>query len=915
MSLPPAARLGRYEVIALVGAGGMGEVYKARDTRLDRTVAVKVLPSQVAGNAELCRRFEREGRVISQLNHPHICTLYDVGNHAGIEYLVMEFLEGETLAKRLDRGRLPLPQVIAIASEIARALDAAHRQSIVHRDLKPGNVMITRSGAKLLDFGLAKLRDPGTEVTSYLDQRVEHLEERPPDASSDALTKAHPLTGARTVLGTAQYMAPEQIEGHEADQRTDVFAFGVVLYEMATGKRAFEASSQGRLIGAILAQDPPPMREVDPSIPPALEALVHRCLAKDPDDRWQHVRDLQWQVEAIAQRLEDDDLPAPKAARRTHAIWATVTIASAILAGVVMYRARPAVAPVPTVRAFMELSADAPLVPDQLSFAFSPDGRRFVYRSGNPGATRLFLRTMDTGTVQAIAGTENAHTPFFSPNGQSLGFLSGTTVQQVSLDGGQPVEIGVVPSLTPGSPGATWSEDGTVVLAAGLGGLFAVPTNGGPLERLTAPDPERGEDLHYGPQFLPGGRELLFMIRLRGGTTRVALLSIEARAWRLIEGIADVVGTAGFVSADDRAYVVYAQRQKESPVARLRAVEIDRARAVVKGGALQLDTVWVQTGGTVGVAHFTVSPGGMLAYVASHTPGPLVRVPRDGAAPTALATETHAYRYPRVSADGSRIAVVVEDVGSQIAIVETDRGLVRPLTNAGTSTHPTWMPGDSRLAIAAIRDGSDGYDVYALSVDADAGAAPDRIIARPGNQFPSGFSRQANRLAFYELGDAGRDIYVWSPAEGAAKLVATASNERLATFSRDGRFVAYVSDGAMGRDEVWLQRYPVQSPPLQISTDGGTEPVWSPSEDELFFRRRTALMSVRVGPDGRPIGPPVSVLDGPFELARPEVGRPNYDVFPGGRSFVMVRAAEPRTRLPIIVNWFDELRRQLPGQR
>ena len=915
MSLRPSTRLGRYEVIALVGAGGMGEVYKARDLRLDRTVAVKVLPSDVANDADLCRRFEREGRVISQLNHPHICTLYDVGNHEGTEYLVMEFLEGETLATRLSRGRLPLAQVMAIAREISRALDAAHRQSIVHRDLKPGNVMITRSGSKLLDFGLAKLRDRGAEVTEYLDDRVEYLEAHTSAPSSDSPTSMHPLTGARTVLGTAQYMAPEQIEGREADQRTDIFAFGVLLYEMATGRRAFEASSQGRLIGAILAQDPPPMREIDPSIPRAVETLVNRCIAKDPDDRWQHVRDLMWQVEAVTQRAESEQAAAPRRSWRTHAIWAAAALGMAAGAGYSAYSSRGTVpVSMPTARLHLDLPNDVPLVPDQLSFALSPDGSHFVYRSGKPGATQLFVRTLDNDAVQAIPGTENAHSPFFSPDSKLLGFLSGTAVQYISLAGGGRRELCAVPSLTPGSPGVTWGQNGMVVFAAGLGGLFRVSENGGKCERLTTPDTGRGEELHYGPQFLHGGAELLFMIRLKGGSTRVALLSLKTGKWREVEGITDVVGTVGYVSADNRAYVVYAQPQTGSPISQLRAVELDVARGVVQGGALQLGTVWVQTAGTVSVAHFSVSANGMLAYIADHAPGALVRVSRDNptAAPTPLTAEPHAYRYPRVSSEGSKVAVVLEDVGSQVAVVEG--GLVRQLTNAGTHTHPTWMPGGSRLATASMQEGSDGYDVYAVRDDQNAGAVTDRIIGRPGNQFPSGFSRTGGLLAFYELGDGGRDILLWSPKEEVLKLVATPANERLATFSRDGRFIAYVSNQSNGRDEVWVQKYPQQGGAVQISGDGGTEPVWSPSDDELFFRRRAELVSVRIDANGRRLRPPVTVIDEPYELARPEVGRPNYDVFPGGRSFVMVRTGEAHRQVPLIMNWFSELQRQPAGR-
>src|SRR5262245_28262936 len=415
MALQAGTKLGPYEVLAAVGAGGMGEVYRGRDTRLDRTVAIKVLSPHLAQSPELRQRFEREARAISSLSHPHICALFDIGHENGTDFLVMEYLAGESLADRLPKGPLPLPSALRVGLEIAGALEAAHRHGVVHRDLKPGNIVLTKSGAKLLDFGLAKLARAGSNAL---------------DEVSSLATEEKPLTEHGTMLGTVQYMAPEQLEGKEADARTDVFALGVVLHEMATGRKAFSGTSRASLIASILSSEPPAISSIQPLAPPAFDHVVKTCLAKDPDDRWQTAHDvmaeLRWIAETASQ-LSGAAPAIPEQRRRVRLVWAAATLLAAATTGLVGWQigagASPPRSPLYVALAF---PTDAPLVPgNRLSFALSPDGRRLVYVGRQGSRDQLFVRALDEPDSKPIPGAEILHgeegNPFFSPDGHWVG--------------------------------------------------------------------------------------------------------------------------------------------------------------------------------------------------------------------------------------------------------------------------------------------------------------------------------------------------------------------------------------------------------------------------------------------------------------------------------------------------------------
>jgi serine/threonine protein kinase len=430
MAILPGRRLGPYEILSAIGAGGMGEVYKARDTRLDRIVAIKVLPTHLADRSELRERFEREARTIASLNHPHICTIHDIGQQDGIDYLVMEYLEGETLAQRLQKGALPLEQVLHYSIEIADALDKANRKGITHRDLKPGNIMLTKSGTKLLDFGLAKLKQEGAPAI--------------PDSQLPTMKSA--ITGEGTILGTLQYMAPEQVEAKEVDARTDIFAFGAVVYEMATGKKAFEGKTSASVMAKILEVDPPPMTSLQPMTPPALDRVVKRCLAKEPDNRWQTASDLseslKWISEGGSQaRLSTAAIVPARKNWRKMLVWTAASLTACAIVGLAVWILKP-VSPKPVTRFAISLPAGQHLAAlDSPAVALSRDGTRLAYVATQGGTQQLYLRAMDSPEAKPIPGTEGAVAPFFSPDSQWVAFFAGGALKKVSVSGGPAVTL------------------------------------------------------------------------------------------------------------------------------------------------------------------------------------------------------------------------------------------------------------------------------------------------------------------------------------------------------------------------------------------------------------------------------------------------------------------------------------------
>jgi len=869
MSLTNGTKLGPYEIVALLGAGGMGEVYRARDTRLDRTVAIKVLPSHLSSDPARRQRFEREAKAISSLNHPHICTLYDVGQQDGTDYLVMEYLEGETLAQRLQKGPLPLEQVLLYATEIADALDKAHRKGVTHRDLKPGNIVLTKTGTKLLDFGLAKLKP----------------ETGPPAPLSEASTAEHKLSAQGTILGTLQYMAPEQLEGREVDGRTDIFAFGAVVYEMVTGKMAFEGKSQASIIAAILESDPPAMSTLQPMTPPALDRVVKKCLAKEAEKRWQGASDLCDELKWIAEGGSQVTFPPTPAAKGFRALG----------------RRKPT-PPRAVTRAVITLPPGEQLPGlDEPAVALSPDGNHLVYVATGGGTQQLYLRAMDSLEAKPILGTEEGTNPFFSPDGQWVGFFAGQKLKKVSLSGGAALTL-CSAGATPG--GASWGSQGMIAYSPfAVSALQQVSDGGGaprPMTRLA-----KGEGSHRWPEFLPGGRALLFAAATTSFTwsnAQVAVHSVETGERRsLIQG-----GTQPrYVPS---GHLVYAQ------AGNLMAVPLDPQRLAVTGTAAPVVEAVLQSTLT-GAAQYSFSATGSLVYVQGGVQAAqrrLVWVNRNGAEQP-VAAPARAYEFPRLSPDGRRVAVGITEEETQIWLYDLSREtLTRSTLEGNVGLFAVWSPDGKRISFQSNREGP--LNLFWQLADGSGGL--ERLTAGEYVNAANSFSPDGQLLAFLEINpDTGLDIWVLRLSDRKAQpFLRTSFNESAPRFSPDGRWMAYVSDES-GRFEVYVRPYPGPGGKWLISTEGGTEPVWNPNGRELFYRNGDKMMTVEVTTQpGFSGGKPKVLFEGDY-LPTPATF-PNYDVSPDGRRFLMLKPKEPEavapTQIYVVLNWFDELKRRVP---
>ncbi len=894
MALAGGTRLGPYEIETALGAGGMGEVYKARDTRIDRTVAIKVLASHMAASEDLKSRFDREARAISSLNHPNICALYDVGHQDGIDFLVMEYLEGQELSRVLEKGPLPASDVLKIAVQIADALDKAHRQGLVHRDLKPGNIVLTKNGAKLLDFGLAKWQaSPEAQALSGITRT------------------SSPLTGAGTIVGTFQYMSPEQLEGREADARSDLFSLGVVLYEMVTGKRPFEGKSQASLIAAIMREDPRPLSALQPLTPTSLERVVKQCLAKEPDDRWQTAGDLKRELSWIVEAGSQAGVPAAVASRRRrrlHLGWTLAAVNGLVAAGLAAFVWMQPAPPRDTVRVELPTWAGIrsmgwPMI--------SPDGRMLAFRATDTlGKNLIWVRPMNSLEAQPIPGTETSVRPFWSPDSRYLAFVINGQVKKIAATGGPVQLIGEAKGTADG----TWGRRGVILLdGSARDSIQQISVNGGFLTAATTLDRTAGEMYHAWPCFLPDGNHFLFLAAndstVAQGATQftVKVGSLDSR-----ESKALFVSNSR-LAYDPAGYVLYVLNGV------LMAMPFDADRQEVTGEprpvAENMSRSFAAAGGPR--AGFSVSDAGMLVY---QTQGgtelsELTWVDRAGKELGKIGAPGP-YRDLMLSPDGSRLAYGFADPQLSTEDIWV-RDLVRDVASRLTfdpkdDIWPVWSPDGLQIAFSSNRS-----NLFAVFRKPANGTAEEVRVSPPdtlGHVGPTDWSRDGRRLLFQRSLSGGWDLGVYDVESGSPTAVATSSfNETSPVLSPDGRFVAY-SSNETGRLEIYLTEPGQGGGKWQVSSNIGGFPTWRADGHELFFLGRNGVMmavSITPGPTLQ-VGTPKELFETRIETEGFRQRR--YDVSADGQKFLLNRRTG--TGDPVgfvaVMNWSAELERSEP---
>jgi serine/threonine-protein kinase len=858
----------------------MGEVYKAMDTRLDRIVAIKVLPPAVSTDPERKLRFEREAKTVAALSHPHICPVFDVGSEGGIDFLVMEYLDGETLEQRLKGGALPPDQAIRIGIQLADALAAAHRAGIVHRDLKPGNVILTKGGAKLLDFGLAKTSAPA--VAGNLSM----LPTTPPN-----------LTAQGTILGTFQYMAPEQLEGHEVDHRTDIFAFGSVLYEMVTGQKAFQGKSQASLIAGILEREPSAMSSIQPLTPAALDHVVGRCLAKDPEERWQTAGDLMRELRWIGTSRSDERQTRASAGATRGQIskvfrWSIGVAAIAVAAAIIF---RPSTAPpsgLPT-----RLVVSMPPTHDVYTGgggvpAISADGRTLVYIGvSSNGGRRLYRRFLDQLDPFELPGPPLPVQPSISPDGKWVSFNAASRLFRVGVDGGN---LERVTEAVTANFGTTWADDNTIIFTGtdnGVRRLFRVTTPGGSPTPFTTP-PSAAHHLY------PQAAGSLVAFDLWTGVleeAKVVVRSLSTGEERvLLDGTSPHILPTG--------HLVFARQNA------LWAVPFDAARLEVTGTPTRIvDDLQVNSGG---LALYAVSNNGTLVYIrgTSGAQRTLVSVDRQGRE-TTLAVTPKQYESVRVSWDGSRAVLDTNATEGDLWLWDNSRSIFARLTSRpARDTAPEWAPDSKRVVFTSERAGA--QNLFLLGTD--GAEEPEPLLESHGAQTALSFTHKGE-LLFRSEGQDGSFIQLASLGAGlgpAERLMPAIASERNAVISPDGAWMAYESDES-GQTEIIVRSFPNTSRvKRQVSNGGGSQPVWSRRGDELYFVRDGAVYRVPVNTGATFDFGDATLLvrGGRYHLGE---GRRRYDVAADGQSFFFIKESASED-IVVVQHWFEELKRLAP---
>jgi serine/threonine protein kinase/Tol biopolymer transport system component len=887
MPLAPGTKLGPYEIGAPLGAGGMGEVYRAKDTRLDRSVAIKILPVQFSLDPVHKQRFEREAKTISSLSHPHICVLHDVGSQNGVDYLVMECVEGDTLAKRLEKGALPLEQVLKYGMQIADALDKAHRSGVVHRDLKPGNIMLTPTGAKLLDFGLAKPVAPLTTA-----------------ATLSGATQSSPVTEQGTIVGTFQYMSPEQIEGKELDARSDIFSLGAVLYEMLTGRRAFAGNSQLSVASAILEREPEPISVVKPMTPQALEHTVKKCLAKLPDERWQSASDLaselKWVAESSASSASPVAAASPGGRYRGPLAWkiaALVLVGIAALLGYLHWQDVQSASKTQVVRAAIN-------APEKARFNFtgdtagpmaiSPDGTKLVFSAGG----FLWVRSLSETSPRRLEGTEGATFPFWSPDGRFIGSSVDGKLKIMSISGAPPVTLCEASDMR----GASWGADGTILFEPGpRTGIFRIAASGGtvvPVTKLDTPE----HTTHRWPNFMPDGKHFLYLAAdhadPRGASSEIYVASLDGKLNRpLMHSFAKAEYASG--------YLLYLHGTT------LMAQPFNADKLEFTGDATAVAEDVAENASTWG-AVFSASQNGVLVYqTGGHTvQGELRWYDRQGKNLGAIGSGNN--YGPRLSPDDARLAVDFGDPNRDIWIFDLRRGLKTRFSFGAVDAAAVWSRDGSRIAFAPLFGGTGPSAI--LDKKSNGEGQNETLYTAPGNTIPTDWSPDGRFLLLDNNFTTLSEVDVL-PLEGDRKPYPFAKSQfpqRSGHFSPDGHWVAYISRES-GREEVYVVPFPGPGGKWQVSSSGGRMPRWRRDGRELYF----------VADDDTIMAAAVEASPNKFEVknvrplfrvnlapeARERSG--SFDVTADGTRFIInASSEEAQPPITLVLNWPVELKKR-----
>jgi serine/threonine protein kinase/Tol biopolymer transport system component len=862
------SRLGPYEILARIGAGGMGVVYRARDTRLPRTVAIKVLQPEFFVDPKRRERLAAEARTISSLSHPNICVLYDVGQQDGADYLVMEYLEGVTLADRLSRGPLPISELLAVAEAVADALAKAHRQGILHRDLKPSNIMLTKTGAKLLDFGLAKAEANAPARSASSADTIKALDLPVPQES---------LTTAGTFVGTTYYMSPEVLEGNRADVRSDVFAFGAVLYEMATGKRAFDGKTPATVIAAILERDPPPVTAGRPESPAALDQMIRSCLAKDPQQRWQSMHDLRVELSWLADELKKPAGALPgisKARVREKLAWGAVLalLALALFLGVTHFR-NSATSPPP---GWSFLSFD---------FAVSPDGTHLAFVAlDKEGKNALWVRALSASTAQELSGTEGAMFPFWAPDSKRIGFFADAKLKTVGIAGETVQVLGEAPQ----GRGGTWSRDGTIVFAPFVAGpLYRISDKGGADSPATRVPRKAGGQAHRWPYFLPDGDHFLYFVDWSTPKdpegNGIYIASLHSMTPKLVSS--ELAGNVIF-SAGRLLYVHDGT---------LMAQPFDTGRLAVTGPPVAIVAHEVMTDLGFSESGFSASSTGVLLFQSRNDlPSRLVWL--DPAGKEIGQIPGGNFSNPRLSPDGRLIAFASGDTGSDntyISIYDPQRGVTTRITDGGIEEDPVWSPDGKTITYGSYS--RQVSSIYEIAAD---GSGSPRVFRQGNNLSPESWSPDGH-LVYMDFAKGAPDLMTYSAADHQVREFAVGGE---ADFSPDGKWIVYIGPGTVAFRDVFIQPFPGPGPRIQVSVAGGAQPRWSRDGREVFYMAPDSrMMAGSFDPQKKVVGAPRALFQ--TRIVAPSFVDHQFDIAPDGRFLVNSLPSGNFSPLTLITGW------------